>query len=238
MKKMKVLITFLFLWTTTMMYCVNWRCCLLPWLKQTVKKNNKELQRRLDSGDIELVVLPTAVRTALALPAVPSVSSETLPIKRHSSDSDLVVVSAGHFSEDERSESQGIVVREGTPWQKAASFSRQSKLASFAGQEVSRTPPLPQAKTQQANLDSLGILRVPSNSPVDNEGVDRNLGASGWEMLEVGSDESLGEAVLNSKTRFRHLSSVSSDESVEPLVVSLSKSDNGVQTENNRVKFV
>jgi hypothetical protein len=231
MKKMKVLITFLFLWTTTMMYCVNWRCCLLPWLKQTVKKNNKELQRRLDSGDIELVVLPTAVRTALALPVVPE-RSKTPIIPRNNSDLDIIV-SAENFPNDEQELS-----RDGTPWQKAASVSQPSKFAPFAGLEVSRTPPLPQAETQQANLDSLGILRVPSNSPVDNEGVDRNLGASGWEMLKVGSDESLGEAVLNSKTRFRHLSSVSSDESVEPLVVSLSKSDNGVQTENNRVKFV
>ncbi|MBP6892481.1 hypothetical protein KBB68_02775 [Candidatus Babeliales bacterium] len=86
MKKMKVWMTFLFLWVTLSVHPVSWRCCLFPWFKKPVKKN-KDLQHRLDNnGDVELVILSATVRPVLALPAGPeavavncSIKTPTLP---------------------------------------------------------------------------------------------------------------------------------------------------------------
>lgn len=238
MKKMKVSCTFLFLLTTGMMYPVNWRCCLLPWLKQNGKKN-KDLQNRLDTGDVELVILPTTVRTTLTLPAVPPVSSERLLINRDELDLGIVMVSAGRLSDSQGSlEAENTEVpRDGTPWKKAASFFElRSKFAPFVEQE-SRTPPLPRVETQEANLENFGILSVPSNS-LTGETVAKSpvsVMVPGWEILESDSEESVIRDIVNSKDGFRHLSS---DESMQSPVVVLSRSDSGVQTDKNkRVTF-
>ena len=107
----------------------------------------------------------------------------------------------------------------GTPWTKGQFFSdTKPKYQPFQDQE-SRTP-IPRAETIQENLDSAGILKVPSNSPIDRD----------WEQVSsVGSSQDpLAEEIVNSSDRFHHC------DSSESLRVSV---DQETQTERKKVSF-
>ncbi len=206
MKKMIMSVALIFFFTATNNYSVNWQCCLFFFVKEKKQeKKNISLGASLHSGgEEELQILHH-----LEKKSVKSERLATSSTSRKNSDLEFVFVVAENLPNQDK------VPRDGTSWQTVQMFPESaSKVGSLTGTgQESQTSPLPHSQTQEANL----VSQCDDSDKCSSD--QRSC-----------SDESFIEAVVNSKERFRHLSS---DEFVHSPKVT-----NFKEQTNSRVTFL